>query len=77
MFLFIKMLNYTVEPVDKDIFAYNKSIPNQTKKYINDIIKKALPIDLYEAYKEYNYGIFKKWFSTLIYKITKKYKNAI
>lgn len=60
MFLFIKMLNYTVEPVDKDIFTYNKSIPNQTKKYINDIIKKALPIDLYEAYKEYNYGIFKK-----------------
>lgn len=60
MFLFKKMLNYTVENQDKDIVTYNKSIPNQTKQYIKDIFEKALPIDLYEAYKEYNYGIFKK-----------------
>ena len=60
MFLFKKMLNYTVENQDKDIVTYNKSIPNQTKQYIKDIFDKALPIDLYEAYKEYNYGIYKK-----------------
>lgn len=59
MFLFKKMLNYTVENQDKDIVTYNKSIPNQTKQYIKDIFEKALPIDLYDAYKEYNYGIFK------------------
>jgi transposase-like protein len=60
MFLFKKMLNYTVENQDKDIVTYNKSIPNLTKQYIKDIFKKALPIDLYEAYNEYNYGIYKK-----------------
>lgn len=60
MFLFKKLLNYTVENSDKDIYTYNKSVPNQTKQYIKDIFKKALPIDLYEAYNEYNYGIFKK-----------------
>jgi transposase-like protein len=60
MFLFKKMLNYTVENQDKDIVTYNKSIPNQTKQYIKDIFEKALPIDLYDAYNEYNYGIFKK-----------------
>lgn len=60
MFLFKKMLNYTVENQDKDIVTYNKSIPNQTKQYIKDIFDKALPIDLYEAYNEYNYGIYKK-----------------
>lgn len=32
MFLFKKLLNYTVENQDKDIFTYNKS-PNQTKQY--------------------------------------------
>lgn len=60
MFLFKKMLNYTVDNQDKVIVTYNKSIPNQTKQYIKDIFEKALPIDLYEAYKEYNYGIFKE-----------------
>ena len=60
MFLFKKMLNYTVENQDKDIVTYNKSIPNQTKQYIKDIFEKALPISLYEAYHEYNYGIYKK-----------------
>ena len=60
MFLFKKLLNYTVENQDKDIVTYNKSIPNQTKQYIKDIFKKALPISLYEAYNEYNYGILKK-----------------
>lgn len=60
MFLFKKMLNYTVENQDKDIVTYNKSIPNHTKQYIKDIFEKALPIDLFEAYNEYNYGIYKK-----------------
>jgi transposase-like protein len=60
MFLFKKMLNYTVENQDKDIVTYNKSIPNQTKQYIKDIFEKALPISLHEAYHEYNYGIYKK-----------------
>jgi ABC-type oligopeptide transport system ATPase subunit len=60
MFLFKKMLNYTVENQDKDIVTYNKSSPNLTKQYIKDIFEKALPIDLYDAYNEYNYGIFKK-----------------
>jgi len=59
MFLFKKILNYTVENNDKNIFAYNKSIPNQTRLYIKEIFHKALPISLYEAYKEYHYGIFK------------------
>lgn len=59
MFLFKKILNYTVENQDKDIVTYNKSIPNKTKQYIKDIFEKALPISLYEAYKEYNYGIYK------------------
>lgn len=60
MFLFKKMLNYTVENQDKVIVTYNKSIPNQTKQYIKDIFVKALPVSLYEAYHEYNYGIYKK-----------------
>ncbi|MDD3107362.1 MAG: IS1595 family transposase [Bacilli bacterium] len=60
MFLFKKMLNYTVENQDKDIVAYNKSVPSRTKQYIKDIFEKALPISLYEAYHEYNYGIYKK-----------------
>jgi hypothetical protein len=60
MFLFKKMLNYTVENQDKDIVTYNKSIPSKTKQYIKDIFEKALPISLYEAYHEYNYGILKK-----------------
>jgi len=60
MFLFKKIINYTVENQDKDIVTYNKSIPNKTKQYIKDIFEKALPISLYEAYNEYNYGICKK-----------------
>jgi hypothetical protein len=36
-----------------------------------------LPIDLYEAYSEYNYGIYKKWFSTLIPNRTKLFKNSL
>jgi hypothetical protein len=35
-----------------------------------------LPVSLYEAYKEYNYGIFKKWKSTLILKRTLKNKKS-
>lgn len=60
MFLFKKMLTYTVDNQDKTIVTYNKSIPNQTKQYIKDIFEKAWPISLYEAYKDYNYGIYKK-----------------
>lgn len=60
MFLFKKVLNYTVDNQDKKIVTYNKTIPNKTKQYIKDIFEKALPINLYEAYKEYNYGIYKK-----------------
>lgn len=54
MFLFRKMLNYTVEKQDKDIVTYNKSVTNQTKQYIKDIFEKALPIDLFAAYSDYN-----------------------
>lgn len=60
MLLFKKMLNYKVENQEKDIVTYNKSIPNQTKQYIRDIFKKALPIDLYEVYNEYNFVLLKK-----------------
>lgn len=60
MFLFKKMLTYTTDNGLKDIVTYNKSIPSQTRKYIREIFKQALPIDLRTAYAEYNYGIFKK-----------------
>lgn len=60
MFLFKKMLTYTTDTGLKDIVTYNKTIPSNTKKYIKDIFEQALPIDLRQAYMEYNYGLFKK-----------------
>ena len=60
MFVFKKLLGYTVESKDREIFTYNRSVPSKTKQYIKDIFEKALPISLYEAYNEYNYGILKR-----------------
>lgn len=58
MFLFMKMLRYTVERDAQVIATYNKLIPTETKKYIRDILLEAMPIDLKKAYGEYKYGIF-------------------
>jgi transposase-like protein len=60
MFLFKKILRYTTDIGLRDIITYNKSVPSQTKKYIKDIFEQALPVDLYQAYGEYNFGILKK-----------------
>lgn len=54
MFLFKKLLNYRVEVEDRDKIAYKNSVPNQTKIFIREIFEKAIPIDLYAAYREYN-----------------------
>ena len=59
MFLFKKMLRYTTDFEMRKIMTFDKSIPTKTKLYINEICKKAIPINLYNAYAEYNYGIFK------------------
>jgi transposase-like protein len=60
MFLLKKLLNYTIENINKEIATYKKTIPAHITLYIRDIFEKALPISLYEAYGDYNYGIFKK-----------------
>lgn len=55
MFLFKKMLNYQIESRDKDNVGYRNTIPNEITLYIKEIFEKAIPIDLYEAYREYNF----------------------
>lgn len=56
--VFLKKLKYKIEGKRRKIESYIKVM----KEYINitnkDISKRPIPIDLYEAYGEYNYGIF-------------------
>lgn len=54
MFLFKKLLNYQIETREKDNVGYRNIIPNEITLYIKEIFEKAIPIDLYEAYREYN-----------------------
>lgn len=60
-FIFRRILNNKHEREDlKRNEMYNSSIATSPHLYFNEVCKKPMPIDLYQAYSEYNYGIYAK-----------------
>ena len=55
--IFIKMIKYSVKAEAKTSFTYMKSMELVNTIVVRDICKQQMPIDLNEAYGEYNYPI--------------------
>lgn len=58
LFRFYKDLRYTTEYTNMKNKTYCYAMPHDTQIYIDDIYNKQIPVDLYKAYGEYEYGIF-------------------
>lgn len=59
-FLFQKMLCYAKEALDRPGAQLRDILAEKTVIACRDILVKAMPIDLYDAYGEWGYGIFAK-----------------
>lgn len=55
---FLKKLSYTVEPKRRKIQAYLDILESKKELKNKDIYNIEMPINLYEAYGEYHYGIY-------------------
>ena len=55
---FLKKLTYTIEPKRRKIQAYLDILEAKKRLNNSDICTMDMPIDLYEAYGEYHYGIY-------------------
>ena len=58
LFRFYKDLRYTTEYTDMNDTTYCHAMPHYSSVFINDIYNKVIPIDLFKAYGDYNYGIY-------------------
>jgi hypothetical protein len=56
--LFRKRLRYTLEMTKWKSAAYMDTMQEQIPFTAGDIVKLPMPVDLYEAYGSYHYGIF-------------------
>lgn len=58
LFRYYKDLKYTTEYVEMNNRTYCYVMPFYKQIFFDDIYKKLIPIDLFKAYGEYNYGIY-------------------
>lgn len=59
-FLFQKMLGYAKEALDRPGAQLRDILAEKTVIACRDILAEAMPVDLYEAYGKWGYGIFAK-----------------
>lgn len=58
LFRYYKDLRYTTSYTDMNNKTYCYALPHFTQMIIADIYNKKIPVDLFKAYGDYNYGIF-------------------
>lgn len=56
--VFVKKLKYTIKQESMDTYTYMNTMKQTKTLTKREICKLPIPIDLYEAYGEYRYGIF-------------------
>ena len=55
LFVLAKYLEYAFKKSkDKDVYSFNHYIPEKAKTLVRDICKTPLPVDVNEAYKDFD-----------------------